>query len=229
LALADKLDTLRECFRVGLEPSGSKDPFALRRAAQGVVKILVEARIEITLESLTGGDPALFEFFLERMQYYFREILGFKYDEVNAVLSHYPGASTLADIESRLSALAAVRLTEDFEPLAASFKRIKNILRQASFAPSNGVDADLLDPGPERELYNDFKRVQSAAKGASYRTALETVASLRPRVDAFFDKVLVNAPDARIRANRLTLLYNLLTEFSTIADFSEIVTAGEQK
>jgi glycyl-tRNA synthetase beta chain len=224
VALADKLDTLRGCFAVGLVPTGSKDPFALRRAAQGVVKILVEAKLEYKLDDLASGE--LHEFLLDRIKYYFREIRGFKYDEVNAVLAS--GCGTLTDVEARLTALAAVRPTEDFEPLAASFKRIQNILKQAGFEPKDVLDEELLEDGPERDLYGEFVRVRDAARGESYRRALEQVASLRPRVDTFFDKVLVNAKVERVRNNRLTLLNNLLTEFSTIADFSEIVTSGEK-
>lgn len=225
VALADKLDTLRECFRVGLVPTGSKDPFALRRAAQGVVKILAEAKLPYTIEMWADGD--LLAFLKDRVKYYFREIRGFKYDEVNAVLAS--GAGTLADIEDRLTALAAVRPTENFEPLAASFKRIQNILKQAGATPGSHVEETLLESGPERDLYSDFERVRATAKSADYRDALEAIASLRPRVDLFFDKVLVNAKDEKARANRLTFLHKLLTEFSTIADFSEIVTSGDQK
>jgi glycyl-tRNA synthetase beta chain len=225
VALADKLDTLRGCFAVGLVPTGSKDPFALRRAAQGVVKILVEGKLDYKLADLAGGE--LREFLLDRIQYYFREIRGFKYDEVNAVLAS--GCGTLSDVEARLTALAAVRPTENFEPLAASFKRIQNILKQAEFEPKDVLDQQKLEDGPERDLHTDFVRVRDAARNESYQRALAQIASLRPKVDTFFDKVLVNAKDERVRNNRLTLLQNLLTEFSTIADFSEIVTSGDQK
>ena len=225
VALADKLDTLRGCFAVGLVPTGSKDPFALRRAAQGVVKILVEAKLDYKLGDLAKGE--LRDFLLDRVKYFFREIRGFKYDEVNAVLASSCG--TLSDVEARLTALAAVRPTEDFEPLAASFKRIQNILKQAEFEPNDVLDQSLLEDGPERALHADFVRVRDAAKVETYPKALEQIASLRPRVDIFFDKVLVNAKDERVRNNRLTLLHNLLTEFSTIADFSEIVTSGDHK
>ena len=223
VALADKLDTLQQCFRIGLVPTGSKDPFALRRAAQGVVKILVEAKLPFEFSELAEGD--LRAFLLDRVQYYFREIRGFKYDEVNAVLAS--GVKTLADVEARLTALSAVRPTENFEPLAASFKRIQNILKQANFAADGLVDSGLLEAGPEQELHSAFEQVRSQASGASYQQALESIATLRPKVDSFFDKVLVNAKEEKIRANRLTLLHNLLTEFSTIADFSEIVTSHE--
>jgi len=224
VALADKLDTLQQCFRIGLVPTGSKDPFALRRAAQGVVKVLVEARLHYKLETLVEGD--LLAFMLDRVQHYFREVRGYQYDEVNAVLAS--GCGTLADVEARLVALAAVRPTENFEPLAASFKRIRNILKQSAFDPETWLfDVQLLEDGPERDLYDDFIRGKSEASGQSFQRALAAMASIRPKVDTFFDKVLVNAKDENVRANRLALLNNILTEFSTIADFSEIVTAGD--
>jgi glycyl-tRNA synthetase beta chain len=225
VALADKLDTLRGCFAIGLIPSGSKDPFALRRAAQGVVRILAEAKTGFTLDQLASGE--LRSFLLDRIDYYFREIRGFKYDEVNAVFAS--GITTVEDAEARLSAVAAVRPTADFEPLAASFKRIRNILKQAEFKPTAPLSTALLEPGPEASLHQAFERVRSEISGAGYKEALERVATLRPQVDTFFDKILVNAPDPEVRANRLTFLSGLLTEFSTIADFSEIVTSGETK
>jgi glycyl-tRNA synthetase beta chain len=233
VALADKLDTLRECFRIGLVPTGSKDPFALRRAAQGVVKILVEGKLHYEFDALVNpregahaGAGDLRAFLIDRMQYYFREVRGYQYDEVNAVLASRIG--TLADVEARLAALAAVRPTENFEPLAASFKRIRNILKQAAFLPDSWLfDVQLLEEGPEKNLYRDFIRAKSEASGRSYREALEAIASIRPQVDKFFDKVLVNAENESVRSNRLSLLDNILTEFSTIADFSEIVTTGD--
>jgi glycyl-tRNA synthetase beta chain len=220
VALADKLDTLRGCFGIGMIPSGSKDPFALRRAAQGVVKILVEGRMPLPVDRLARGDAALIEFFRDRVDYYFREARGFPYDEVRATMG--AGWADLVDLEDRLDAIHAVRPTENFVPLAGGVKRIKNILRQAEFYGGAGLDPELLEAGPERELYEDFLRLPGGAAG--YRPALEAVASLRPRVDLFFDKVLVNAPDARVRLNRLALLHTILTEFAKIADFSEIVT-----
>ncbi|HTS61692.1 MAG TPA: glycine--tRNA ligase subunit beta [Candidatus Acidoferrales bacterium] len=225
VSIADKLDTLVSCFKIDLIPTGSKDPFALRRAAQGVVKILVEGKLRIPLKPLLGGITKLEEFFLDRVRYYFKDVRGFKYDEVNAVLAS--GWEDLADVEERLLAIQAVRPTENFEPLAASFKRIRNILKQAQFAGNGGrVDVSLLEAGPEADLYGEFLSVRGRAAHQPYQPALESIASLRPKVDLFFDKVLVNAPDPKIRQNRLTLLHTMLAEFSTIADFSEIVTNG---
>ena len=223
VSIADKLDTLRGCFAVGLIPTGSRDPFALRRAAQGVVKTVVEGELRLPVRKLLGGDAPLVEFVLDRVRFYFREVRGFRYDEVAAVLAS--GWDDLVDVEARLAAIQAVRPTADFEPLAASFKRIRNILVQAQFAGGGAVDAALVEAGPEAQLFAEFQRAKEAARGQQdYRAALETIASIRPAVDLFFDKVLVNAPDQSIRHNRLTLLDTLLAEFSTIADFSEIAT-----
>lgn len=221
VALVDKLDTLIECFKIGLVPTGSRDPLALRRAAQGVVKILVEGRLSFKLSRAVKHDVR--EFLLDRARYYFREVRGFAYDEINAVLA--ANADDLADADRRLYAIRAVRSSPDFEPLAASFKRIQNIVRQAAFTPSTPVNDALLEPGAEADLFAEMTRAKSQISGADYPQALTTIAGLRPAVDLFFDKVLVNAPDERVRHNRLTLLSSLLSEFSTIADFSEIVVS----
>ena len=217
VAVADKLDTLRGCFGVGLIPTGSRDPFALRRAAQGVVKIIVEGSLDISLLDLLGGDANLIGFFEDRITFYFKDVRGFKYDEVNAAMA--AGWSNLADLEARLQRIQSLRLTPDFEPLAASFKRIRNILEQAKFEGSGAVDPSLLEEGPEQDLYREYQAIAG-------QPIENVISKLRPKVDLFFDKVLVNAPDARIRQNRLTLLKTLLAEFSTIADFSEIVTTS---
>src|SRR5207302_10064635 len=155
------------------------------------------------------------EFFEDRVRFNARDLRCFKYDELNAAMS--PGYSNLPDLEARLTRLQKIRPTPDFEPLAASFKRIKNILRQAEYTGGDAVRPDLLEAGPEQELYDESQRIAG-------RPIESVIAALRPKVDLFFDKVLVNAQDPEVRRNRLSLLHNLLTEFSTIADFSEIVT-----
>jgi glycyl-tRNA synthetase beta chain len=222
VSLADKLDSLRGCFRVGLVPTGSRDPFALRRAAQGAVRILVEGGIALPLRSLVAGDQQLLAFFEERVRFYFKDHLGFRYDEVNAAMapgwnSQGPDWTNLVDLKERLTRLRALRATPDFEPLAASFKRIRNILGQAQTVESGAPEAALIEAGPERELYEEYLRIQG-------QPIESVISSLRPKVDLFFDKVLVNAPDARVRQNRLKLLSGLIGQFSSIADFSEIVT-----
>lgn len=219
VALADKVDTLRGCFRVGMIPSGSRDPFALRRAAQGVVRILVEGKLDISLQDLIAGNADLQTFFEDRVKYYFRDVRGFAYDEVNAAMA--AGWSNLVDLDARLTRIQRLRPTPDFEPLAASFKRIRNILDQAKFEGGGAIDETLIEAGPEADLHREHKQIAGQPlEGA--------ISKLRPKVDLFFDKVLVNAPDARVRANRLTLLHTLLLEFSTIADFSEIVTGRDK-
>jgi glycyl-tRNA synthetase beta chain len=224
VALADKLDTLRECFRVGLIPTGSKDPFALRRAAQGAIKILFEARLPLRLFDFVE-QPELREFLTERIGYYLREVKGFPYDEVNAVIA--APLEFVHELGDRVEAIDKVRPTPDFEPLAASFKRIKNILKQAQVKRTEPVDKQLLTLGPEQDLYQAFQCVsQDVQKTTDFAAKLASIASLRPKVDLFFDKILVNDKDEEIRRNRLALLNSLLTEFSTIADFSEIVTQG---
>jgi glycyl-tRNA synthetase beta chain len=219
VSLADKLDTLRGCFAIGMVPTGSRDPFALRRAAQGVVKILVEGKLELPLLDLIRGDEPLISFFEDRIKFYFKDHRGFAYDEINAAMA--AGWSNLPGLEARLTRIQNLRSSPDFEPLAASFKRIRNILEQAGGSANafDTVDPSLLEPGPETDLHDEYQRIAGLP--------LEnTISKLRPKVDLFFDKVLVNAPDPRVRQNRLTLLNTLLREFSSIADFSEIVTTS---
>ncbi|MCU0227886.1 MAG: glycine--tRNA ligase subunit beta, partial [Bryobacterales bacterium] len=225
LSLADKADTLAGCFSIGLIPKGSSDPFALRRAAQGIVRILAEGEAKLSLEAFYGKDATLMEFFKDRVRYYYRDVRGFAYDEVNAVMA--AGFADLMDVGQRLRALRKVRVGKDFEPIAASFKRIKNILRQAEFA-GGAVSQSLLAEGAEQALYTDFQRVRQTVSAfrdrGDYDGALEAIASMRPAIDAFFDQVLVNASDEQVRLNRLSLLHEMMTEVSAIADFSEIVT-----
>jgi glycyl-tRNA synthetase beta chain len=214
-ALADKVDTLRGCFEVGLIPSGSRDPFALRRAAQGVVKILVECKMSISLQLLIGPSEQLEEFFEDRVRYYFRDFRGFRYDEVNATMA--VGWSNLPDLEARLMRIQNLRSSPDFEPLAAAFKRIRNILEQAKFAGGVAFRQELIQDGPERELFDAYHNLGD-------QPIENVISKLRPKVDLFFDKVLVNDPNPEIRQNRLALLHSLRQEFSKVADFSEIVT-----
>ncbi len=185
----------------------------------GVFRILAEGEIDSRLSARTD-DPKLREFLEDRLRYYFRDVKGFAYDEVNAVLA--AGYDDVKDVAERLQALKGVRSTENFEPLAAGFKRIKNILRQANFSTAGEIRGDLLEAGPERELYEAKQRIQLTGDHAS---DLVAIASLRPAIDLFFDKVMVNVPDAATRENRLTLLFSLFKEFSSVADFSEIVTS----
>jgi glycyl-tRNA synthetase beta chain len=212
LSLADKWDTLVECFRVGMIPTGSKDPFGLRRAAQGVVRIIVEGKVTF---SFPGIGPELSEFLRDRVEYYFRDVRRFASDEVRACMA--TDWQDLVSLEARLNRVQAIRPTPDFEPIAASFKRIKNILKQAEFHQTRGIDPRLLEQGPEQDLFNELGRLGDSSLE-------DQIVSLRPKIDLFFDKVLVNAPESEKRYNRLELLNNLLAHFSEVADFSEIVT-----
>ena len=233
LGLADRVATIAEMFAVGLEPSGSKDPFALRRAANGVIKILAESGLPLTiagLESLAletlprAGKVSAF--LKERLDFYLREVRGYSYDVVNAVLS--TGLTTVADAISRAQALTEVRGSDDLAAISSAFKRIKNILRQAeeqqevqSIKPE-----DLIEPA-EQHLYSEVVRVAPQVEALraqqKYPEALERIATLRPVIDSFFDQVMVMAPDAHLRRNRLALIASVLSDFSRIADFSEIV------
>jgi glycyl-tRNA synthetase beta chain len=252
VALADRFDSLVSCFAVGLVPSGSSDPFALRRAAIGIVKILVETGLPVSLplaiarsaRSLASGsrkvgvslqvEKQVLEFLLDRARFVLKERGGLAYDEINAALA--AGADDLVDALHRMEAIRAIRKTKNFEPLAVSFKRIRRILEKAG--PEAGwklsaVRSDLFKEDAERELHaraaSTMKEVEQHKRSARYREALQEIAKLRPAVDGFFDGVMVMAEDEQLRKNRLTLLSGLLSEFSTIADFSEIVTAETGK
>jgi glycyl-tRNA synthetase beta chain len=240
LAIADKADTIRGMFGIGLEPTGSKDPFALRRAANGVVKILAETTVALPLKlgeivDVLTRDSALAgkirNFFAERLEFYLREGRGQAYDVVKAVLA--AGQDDVRDTVARAEAVTAARGSEDFVAISAAFKRMKNILSQAKekgFAAGSSVDAALLTDPAEKALAERSgvlaDRVYALRAEKDYKAALEQIATLRPQVDAFFDAVMVMAPDAEVRANRLALLEKVLGDFSGIADFSEIVVAG---
>jgi glycyl-tRNA synthetase beta chain len=243
VALADKLDSIVGCVAVGLVPTGSSDPFALRRAALGFVKIILDKKLPVSL-SLTlgaamkalltlapkqGVTPAqesqILEFILERAKFVFRERAGFGYDEVNAVFR--AGVDDLVDAHRRLAALRAIRKSKNFEPLAVSFKRIRKILEKSNAKDGNVVvQADLFESDAERELFatgrETASRVQAERRAGHYEKALERIAGLRRSVDRFFEEVLVMAENEAVRRNRLALLSELLREFTTVADFSEI-------
>ena len=248
VAIADKLDSVVGCFAVGVVPSGSSDPFALRRAALGIVKIVLEKKLPLSLalsvshalkilmthapkKAVTPEQEAqILDFLRDRARYVFREKDGFNYDEVNAVFS--AGADDLVDARKRLDALRAIRKSKNFEPLTVSFKRIRKILEKSG-KQSEGVHVlkDLFEDEAERQLFSAMRKaapkVEEQKRAGHYKEALEVIAALRPDVDNFFDQVMVMAEDEAVRKNRLALLAELLREFSTIADFSEL--GGEGK
>lgn len=239
LGIADRADTLAGLFGLGLEPTGSKDPFALRRAANAIVKILADMDLPLTLHTIVGHAAAnevaaarLRVFFNERLSFYLREARGFAYDVVTAVLM--ADASDVPDAIARAEAVTAMRGSADFLAVSAAFKRMRNILEQAqAHGESIGTvsDGGALDEVPqERALSQKAQtlRVQAEALVAkrAYGEALEAMAMLRPELDAFFDKVMVMDPNPALRAQRLHLLSGIVRSFAGIADFSEIVTAG---
>jgi len=241
LAIADKADTIAGMFGLGMEPTGSKDPFALRRAANGVVKILAETAVALPLTlgevaaAACGQNEALAAkvrgFLAERLEFYLREARGQAYDVVKAVLA--VGAEDVRDAVARAEAVTAVRGSDDFAAVSAAFKRMKNILAQAAekgIAPGTGVEEALLTEATEKALAERSSELAASVRALraerNYKAALESIATLRPQVDAFFDTVMVMAPAIEVRANRLALLGRVLGDLSGIADFSEIVTAG---
>jgi glycyl-tRNA synthetase beta chain len=249
VALADKLDSVVGCFAVGVVPTGSSDPYALRRAALGIVKIILDKKLPlsislsigaaakalVTLKPKRGVTPTqeaqILEFILDRAKFVFREREGFGYDEVSAVFR--AGADDLVDAQKRLVALKAIRKSKNFEPLAVSFKRIRKILEKANLPAGAGqhVNPELFENPAERELYSAVRdaatKVQALKRAGKYQEALEVIASLRKAVDQFFDGVMVMAENEAVRNNRLALLAELLREFTTVADFSEI--GGEER
>ncbi len=239
LAIADKADTIAGMFGLGLEPTGSKDPFALRRAANGIVKILAETEIPLGLGEIcfmaARGREAVVRtmevFFAERLEFYLREAKGQAYDVVKAVLA--VGADQVRGAVARAAAVSAVRSSADFEAVSAAFKRMSNILAQAKekgLAAADSVDPGLFTDEAETWLFEQAggvaARVAELREDEDYQGALEAMAGLRPQVDRFFEAVMVMAPDERVRGNRLALLGKVLGDFSGIADFSEIVVAG---
>ena len=251
VAIADKADSIAGMFALGLQPTGSKDPFALRRAANGIVKIIAEHKLPLPVSKLFADaraeyagseaerrfDPkvnfaeSIVTFMRERLEFYLRDVRGFAYDVVNAVLA--ADSDDVVDAIARAEAVSEVRGSEDFASISVAFKRIKNILRQAretKKAISERLDSSLLTEDAEKDLAT-FPDIAAAVRALSeekkYASALSTISRLRQPVDAFFDKVMVMVDDERVRANRLALLRDLLSEFSTIADFSEIVTEGK--
>jgi glycyl-tRNA synthetase beta chain len=252
LSIADKADTIAGMFALGLQPTGSKDPFALRRQANGIVKTIAEHKLPLGLAKLLAlsretyhdsvseskfkpglnYEDAIRAFFRERLEFYLREQLGYKYDVVNAVLA--AGADNVVDAVARGEAVSKVRGSPDFESISVAFKRTKNILRQANETGrkiAEGVQPTLLGDGPEKQLWSQIVEIAQAVvrlgEEREYAKALAEISRIRPAVDAFFDKVMVMVEDEQLRANRLALLQTLLKEFSTIADFSEIVTESK--
>ena len=252
LSIADKADSIAGMFALDLIPSGSKDPFALRRQANGIVKTIAEHKLPLRLSETMAdarvryrGSEAekkfsniayaesLRSFFRERLEFYLKEARGYAYDVVSAVLA--VDSDDVVDAVARAEAVSKVRVSADFESISSAFKRMKNILRQAhekTKVIAMRVDPASLQEDSEQELAalipQTAATVEKMRAARDYEGALLEIAKLRPAIDKFFDKVMVMVDDNNLRANRLALLQTVVKEFSTIADFSEIVTEGKE-
>ena len=252
LSIGDKSDTIAGMFSVGLVPSGSKDPFALRRQANAIVKVIAEKKVPIHLSELMRDarsgyqkseaekkfvDERKYEdsvktFFRERLEFYLRDVCGYAYDVVKAVLG--ADADDVVDVLARAEAVKQVLHMPEFQAIGAACKRMRNILRQADekgIAPAERVETQKDSSDEEKNLIRYLeqsgKKVEQHRKKKEYLEALQLLSTAREPVDNFFDKVMVMVEDREVRANRLALLRTLLHEFSTIADFSEIVTEAK--
>jgi glycyl-tRNA synthetase beta chain len=252
LSIGDKADTIAGMFALGLMPSGSKDPFALRRQANAIVKVIAEKKLPLRLGDLMRDARSGYQrsqaekkfvedakyaesiatFFRERLEFYLRDVSGYSYDVVKAALG--ADAEDVVDAVQRAEAVKEVLHMPEFQAIGAACKRMRNILKQASDKRIEPADAFeyLADSAQEEKSLAAYvevtgPKVEELRKKKEYSDALMLLSTAREPVDAFFDKVMVMVEDAKLRANRLALLRTLLKEFSTIADFSEIVTEGK--
>lgn len=229
VALADKLDSLAGIFAIGQKPAASKDPFALRRAALGVLRILIEGRLALDLKPLLRfalerqpvgqRDEAtlaeLLEFVLDRLPSYYEELPAEMFAAVKAL-----GVTTPLDFDARLQALRDFRALPEAANLAAAHKRVRNILRQAGETGTDEANAALFVHQAEQALAAKLDALVLMNGAADYAEQLKNLAALRAPVDAFFDQVVVNAEDAALRANRLALLRRLDRLCREVADLS---------
>jgi glycyl-tRNA synthetase beta chain len=239
VALADKLETLVGIWSIGLQPTGEKDPFALRRHALGVMRMLVEKRLPLALSELLGDAAGVFDtvagfknpaeevtaFMLDRLRGLLRD-RGFSPNEVEAVLAQNP--DRVDDVVQRLEAVQAFAALPESASLAAANKRITNILKknEEALAQAGSVDAALLQDDAEKKLYAGVQRVQpevdAAFERGDFTGTLKTLAQLRDDVDAFFNDVMVMAEDVKLRNNRLALLSILHRMMNRVADISKL-------
>jgi glycyl-tRNA synthetase beta chain len=242
VALADKLETLVGIWSIGLQPTGEKDPFALRRHALGVLRMLLEKRLPLSISALLADAAAAFAgqpgsvdkfvnpvaevatFMLDRLRGILRE-RGFSPNEVEAVLAQNP--DRLDDIVQRLDAVKAFAAMPESASLAAANKRITNILKKTEVAPGDVVDSLLVEEA-ERNLFAAIARVRpqvdAAFAAGDFAGTLQTLAQLRVEVDAFFTDVMVMAEDPALRNNRLALLSTLHAMMNRVADISKLAT-----
>ena len=247
LALADRLDTLSAFFYAGIVPSGSEDPFGLRRSAFGVIRIVVEAGLNVNLaavvrqaeqhlvaQGVKEGDHAalpLLKFLEERLRYYGRTVAGYREDVMDSVLGRADAAGCdLRDLFLRMEALQAITRQPDFESLIVGFKRAHRIVGKEAWTDRT-VDAALLTHPTEQTLHQAVetagRAVGQALDAYDYPGALKHLIELKTSIDQFFDGVLVNAPEPEVRANRLSLLRQVDDLFSAFGDLSQIQVQGQ--
>ncbi|MDR5778496.1 glycine--tRNA ligase subunit beta [Caballeronia sp. LZ065] len=237
VALADKLETIVGIWGIGLAPTGEKDPFALRRHALGVLRILLEKKLPVDLRELVAAaqrqfanvphvadsQEAVYAFFLDRLRGLLRE-RGFEANDIEAVLSLNP--TRLDDIVARLDAVREFATLPEAASLAAANKRISNILKKSEQGAPGAVNPALLVEAAEKNLYAQIEqvtpRVQSTLAARNYTEALTALAALREAVDTFFNDVMVNAEDPALRNNRLALLHALHQQMNCVADISKL-------
>jgi glycyl-tRNA synthetase beta chain len=237
VALADKLETLVGIWGIGLQPTGEKDPFALRRHALGVLRILVEKQLPLdfvellrtayaqfaAVPNVADSTQAIYDFSMDRLRGLLRE-RGYAAGEIDAVLALNP--TRLADIVARLDAVREFAALTEAASLAAANKRISNILKKSEGAATGGVQAALLVEAAEKALHAQLEqvapRVQTQLAARDYTGALTALAALREPVDTFFNDVMVNAEDPALRANRLALLGALHQQMNCVADISRL-------
>ena len=232
VAMADKLETLVGMFGIGNLPTGDKDPFALRRHALGVIRMLRESSLTLSLSDIIGQTVAVFgsaitdphtqltAFFYDRLSASLRE-QGFSAQEVEAVLALRP--QELSDITRRLQAVRAFATLPESQALAAANKRIGNILKKADDVQGD-VNESLLAEAAEKALFQTMQRLTPEAHkqwvAGDYTASLQTLSALRTPVDAFFDDVMVNAEDLALRHNRQRLLKQLHVAMNQVADLA---------
>jgi glycyl-tRNA synthetase beta chain len=237
LALADRLDSLIGIFAIGQQPSGDKDPFALRRAALGVIRLCVEKALDVDLHELLKAAAATFDnelhsdsavesvftYIMDRLRGYYHD-QGVSIDLIDAVLA--TGVRRLLDIDQRIKACQAFRQLPEAESLAAANKRISNILKKTEQTIPQHVDPARLTDAAEMQLADELEKMNAAVvpllDAGDYTSALTRLAGLRNSVDAFFDQVMVMVDDEALRANRLALLKNLSALFLRVADLSRL-------
>ena len=235
VAVADKLDTLVGIFGIGMLPTGSKDPYALRRAALGVLRILIEKQLDLDLVDAIGvavaqyGDKVKAEGLSEQVQDFVFDRLRARYEDEGVDVAVYQAVRALKptaplDFDQRVQAVQAFRQLAEAGALAAANKRVSNILAKAEGEVPAAVNASLFTEAAEKALGSAVAAAESEvaplAAARDYRAALARLAALREPVDAFFEEVLVNADDNAVKANRYALLAKLRGLFLGVADIS---------